>query len=160
MFIRTQNKIYQVKFGLMGLILLAENPDIVAIDKEFSLYCGLISSHPDITLDEVRNIIATCDLSSLQLPNILSIYEIRELYTRAVGEMGITPTDFYKMTPEEIGDAYEGYLRKQETKASLMKIAFLDPDYDLIRLTEDRGYEVGNLQERNEWFKNLNVNGD
>ena len=44
MFLRTRKKIYELKFGLRGLILLRENLDIVATKNlEFLLYCGLIS---------------------------------------------------------------------------------------------------------------------
>jgi hypothetical protein len=44
MFLKTKRKIYELKFGLKGLILLRENLDIVATEKlDFLLYCGLIS---------------------------------------------------------------------------------------------------------------------
>ena len=67
--------------------------------------------------------------------------------------MGIAPTDFLQMTPEEIEWAYEGYLRRKETEANLMKIAFMSQDDELIRLTEDKGYEIGNSQEREQILK-------
>ena len=44
MFLKTKRKIYELKFGLKGLILLRENLDIGATEKlKFLLYCGLIS---------------------------------------------------------------------------------------------------------------------
>jgi hypothetical protein len=66
MFLRTRRKIYELKFGLKCLILLRENLNIVATeDLDFLLYCGLISQHPDITFQEIQEIIEECDLSSL-----------------------------------------------------------------------------------------------
>lgn len=160
MFLRTNRKIYEFKIGLKGLIMMRENADLVmASDKCFLLYCGLISSQPAITFQEIDEIIKECDLSKLDIgQNILSIYEVEELYTKAVGEIGITPTDFYTMTPHEIDLAYEGYLRRKETEANLTKMAIItSQDNELIRLTEDKGYFVGSKAEREEVFRLLNI---
>lgn len=160
MFVRTHRKIYEIKFGLKGLILLRENLNsMMTEDLEFLVYCGLVSKQPDITFLEVREIIKECDLSSFNPPsNLLSFYEIEELYKQAVGEIGMAPLDFYSSTPEEIAVAYEGYLRRKETEANLTKLALLsNEDGELIRLTEDCGYTIGNLSERNKLFKKLNI---
>lgn len=64
------------------------------------------------------------------------------------------------MTEEEIGLAYEGYLRRIETYANLTQIAIknaLQGQTKLIRLTEDLGYSVGDLDERRETFKKLQI---
>lgn len=160
MFVRTRRKIYELKFGLKGLILLAENSNLVMTkDFEFLVYCGLVCQQPDITFQEIREIIEECDLSFFSQPSkLLSPYEIEELYTKAVGEIGMAPSDFFKATPEEIELAYEGYLRRKETEANLTKLAILTcGNEDLIRLTEDKGYSIGNISERNELFKKLNI---
>lgn len=160
MFVRTHRKIYELKFGLKGLILLREKSNLVMTeDLEFLVYCGLISSQPDITFQEVHEIIEECDLSSFsQPPNLLSIFEIEELYAKAVGEIGMAPSDFFSATPEEINLAYEGYLHRKETEANLTKLALITCDNeDLIRLTEDLGYSIGNLSERDKIFKELNI---
>lgn len=160
MFLRTNRKIYEFKFGLKGLIIMRENADLVmASDKRFLLYCGLISSQPAITFQEIDEIIKECDLSKLDISqNILSLFEVEELYTKAVGEMGIAPNEFYSMTPGEIDLAYEGYLRRKETEANLTKMAIISSQNDeLIRLTEDKGYSVGNTAEREEVFRLLNI---
>jgi hypothetical protein len=160
MFLRTNRKIYEFKFGLKGLIIMRENANLVmASDKRFLLYCGLISSQPAITFQEIDEIIKECDLSKLNISqNILSLFEVEELYTKAVGEMGIAPNEFYSMTPGEIDLAYEGYLRRKETEANLTKMAIItSQDDELIRLTEDKGYSVGNKAEREEVFRLLNI---
>jgi hypothetical protein len=72
----------------------------------------------------VEDIIRECDLSLLDIkPNLLSYFEIEELYIKAIGEMGIALQDFYQMTPKEIDLAYEGYLRRKELEANLTKLA-------------------------------------
>jgi len=160
MFLRTNRKIYEFKIGLKGLIMMRENADLVmANDKRFLLYCGLVSKQPAITFQEIDEIIEECDLSKFDInQDILSIYEVEELYTKAVGEIGITPTDFYTMTPHEIDLAYEGYLRRKETEANLTKMAIItSQDNELIRLTEDKGYFVGSKAEREEVFRLLNI---
>lgn len=161
MFLRTRRKIYEFKIGLKGLILMRENAELLATENErFILYCGLICQHPDITFQEIDEIIEDCDLSALDVGQytILSLFEVEELFTKAVGEIGITPPDFYNMTPYEIDLAYEGYLRRKETEANLTKMAIMTSQNDeLIRITEDKGYSVGNKAEREEVFKLLNI---
>ena len=160
MFLRTHKKIYEFNFGLKGLIIMRENADLVmANDTRFLLYCGLVSRQPAITFQEIDEIIEECDLSKLDISQtILSLYEVEELYTKAVGEIGITPNDFYSMSPGEIDLAYEGYLRRKETEANLTKMAIITSQNDeLIRLTEDKGYSVGNKAEREEVFRLLNI---
>ena len=160
MFLRTHRKIYEFNFGLKGLIMMRENADLVmANDMRFLLYCGLVSRQPAITFQEIDEIIEECDLSKLDIsPTILSLYEVEELYTKAVGEVGITPNDFYSMSPGEIELAYEGYLRRKETEANLTKMAIItSQDDELIRLTKDKGYSIGNKAEREEVFKLLNI---
>lgn len=64
------------------------------------------------------------------------------------------------MTEDEIDLAYQGYLRRIETQANLTMIAVkkvLQGQTKLIRLTEDSGYTVGDIEERNTVFKNLNI---
>jgi hypothetical protein len=119
----------------------------------------LVGKQPAITFQEIDEIIEECDLSKFDInQDILSIYEVEELYTKAVGEIGITPTDFYTMTPHEIDLAYEGYLRRKETEANLTKMAIItSQDNELIRLTEDKGYFVGSKAEREEVFRLLNI---
>lgn len=158
--IKYNGKIFQVKFGLRGLILLNEFSQELTGKKEqdlpFILYCGLVSHYPHISFIDIENILRENQQLSLDIPLIPSLLEIQELYTQAVGEIGIAPTDFYTMTPEEIKLAYEGYLRRKETEANLMKIAFMSEDDQLIRLIEDKGYLIGNQAEREEALKIFN----
>lgn len=154
------NKIYPVNFGLKGLIILAELSYKLTGDKvqdlPFVLYCGLISHYPDISFSQIKEILQGNSDISLDIPAIPTQLEVQELYTKAVGEMGISPNDFYQMTPQEIEWAYEGYLRRKETEANLMKIAFMSDNDELIRLTEDKGYSIGNLEEREKTLQMFN----
>ena len=162
MFLKTKTKIYKVNFGLSGLKLYSEYSNQIAEQDKthFLLYCGLISSYPDITFDEINDIISQCDLSELAPPIHLSPFNFTEFYTKAVGEIGIEPVEALRMTPDEIDSAYEGYLRKQETTANLTKLAIaqaLSGNNDLIRLTEDKGYIIGTEEERKATFEKLGI---
>lgn len=162
MFLTASGRIYEFKFGLKGLMLYHENLNLIAEQNflSFLLYCGLISEQPNITIDEINDIASQCDLSSIVPPKDSSSLYIQGLYTKAVGEIGIAPDVCYRMTPEEIELAYEGYLRRQETTANLTKIAILEAlnnNVDLIRLTEDKGYVIGTEEERQAVFKKLNI---
>lgn len=87
-------------------------------------------------------------------------FSLNGLYSQAVGEMGITPSQFWQMTAEEVELAYEGYLRRQELTANLTKLAFIEAlggNTSTIRLLEDRGYTLGSTQEYNNTFKQLGV---
>jgi len=48
-----------------------------------------------------------------------------DLYSKAVGELGISPDIALLMEPDEIELAYIGYLRRQEMTANLNKLAML-----------------------------------
>lgn len=169
MIIRTPQKYFEVKFGLKGLSLLAQNLSLYEEQNtEFILYCGLISQHPDITNEEIALVKTAVDEGNLMpgimlaIPqSLLSFSNVGGLYTKAVGEMGIAPTEFFKMTPKEVEDAYDGYLTRKEIEANLTKLAVsqaLKNIKDPIYLKEDKGYNNGSLRERQEVFQKLGIN--
>lgn len=107
--------------------------------------------------DEEKSKLIEDIYSSINLP---SFDKIEELYIKAVGEMGLPPKDVEQMTPEQIELAYEGYLRKLETQANLITIAIQKAksnNNNLIRLTEEKGYSIGETQEREKTFSLLNI---
>jgi len=53
----------------------------------------------------------------------LSQLEINEWYAKAVGEIGISPNDFFNMTVEELEIAYQGYLQRLENFANIVLLA-------------------------------------
>ena len=64
------------------------------------------------------------------------------------------------MTAEEVELAYEGYLRRQELMANLTKLAFIEAlggNTAPISLVENKGYTIGDSQERTKIFKQLGV---
>lgn len=74
--------------------------------------------------------------------------------------MGIAPSQFWQMTAEEVELAYEGYLRRQELTANLTKLAFIEAlggDTTPISLVGNKGYTIGDSQERAETFRQLGV---
>lgn len=87
-------------------------------------------------------------------------FSLSGLYSQAVGEMGITPSQFWQMTAEEVELAYEGYLRRQELTANLTKLAFIEAlggNTTPISLVGNTGYTIGDSQERAETFRQLGV---
>lgn len=65
------------------------------------------------------------------------------------------------MTVEELELAYKGYQQRLEDQTNLFLLALIrsqsDNKYDLFKFTENLGYEIGNLQERENTFKKLNL---
>lgn len=86
---------------------------------------------------------------------------IEKWYAVAVGEIGIPPHDFYTMTVKDLELAYKGYQQRLEDQANLLLLALVrsqsDNKYELFKLTENLGYEIGNLQERESVFNKLNL---
>lgn len=145
-------------------MLLNGKPNLnVEENADFILYCALLSNEPHITLNDLRDIPAG---QRVQLARELLAQprptneKIVDLYSQAVGEIGINPNNVWSMTEEEIGLAYEGYAHRQELIANLMILALHRADckqWDIIELLENRGYTIGTEQERAQVFKNLNI---
>ena len=166
--IHAGGKYYQVNFGMKGLILLNQNPkEIEQENNEFLLYSALISHQPSISLKEIRMIIDLLDnhpdffpwLRKEMEESKINDLEIEELYGMAIGEMGISLSDFYTMTPMEIGMAYAGYIKRKEMNINLTRLAFanaLEGNSQFIDLT-DQEYEVGSEEERTETVQNLGI---
>lgn len=94
----------------------------------------------------------------------LSPLEIEKWYAVAVGEIGIPPTDFYDMTEDELDWAYEGYMKRIEDFANSFLLALNRSNTDnknkLFVFTEEKGYDIGSMNERQTTFKNLNIKED
>lgn len=153
-----------LKIGLKGSMLLNQEPNLnVETNPDFVLYCALLANHPSITVNDLRDIPAG---DRIELAREILTWprpsneKIKELYTWAVGEIGISPTEAWAMTEEEIDLAYEGYAHRQELTANLtlwvLHKARLN-DWKNIQLVEDKGYTVGDERERLEIFTNLGI---
>lgn len=94
----------------------------------------------------------------------LSPLEIEKWYAVAVGEIGIPPTDFYEMTEDEMDLAYEGYMKRIEDFANAFLLALNRSNTNhknkLFVFTEEKGYDIGSMNERQITFKNLNIKED
>jgi hypothetical protein len=84
-----------------------ENTDLI-------LYCALLSNTPSITLNDLRELNMPAgeriQLAREILQSKLTNEKIEELFSLAVGEIGISPQEAWLMTEEEISLAYEGYI--------------------------------------------------
>ena len=168
MIIFGDTKIYQLNFGMKSLIILNEYSDMIEPDNlTFLLYCGLVGSHPNIELDEIEGIVQDID-NPLELGNILvehikenliSELKIAEYQQKAIGELGLTLNDFYVLTPQEIDNIYNGYMKRKEIEVNLNRLAFtraLNNNSDYIELLEKQ-YDIGSEEERMETFQNLGL---
>lgn len=128
----------------------------------------LNKSWTKIGLGEIRDLLRNVENSegnqlAIDFPPHLfeqAPFSLNGLYSQAVGEMGIAPSQFWQMTAEEVELAYEGYLRRQELTANLTKLAFIEAlggNTTPISLFEDKGYTLGSIQEYNNTFKQLGV---
>ena len=147
-------------------MLLNGKPNLnVEENADFILYCALLSNEPRITLNDLRDLNIPAG-ERVQLARELlakpqpTNEKIKDLYSQAVGEMGVSPNDVWSMTEEEIDLAYEGYIHKQELSANLILLALhkaQNKSWNNIQLLEDRGYSVGTEAERLEVFSNLGI---
>lgn len=155
------------EFGFKGLILLNENTRNSGEDLDFWLYCGLIKHQPWLSFQDCKLVgqqLSQNEKESLQQYinqnySPLSQVEMAELYSQAVGEIGIQPSCFYSMNREEVNLAYDGYVRRKQLEANLgvMAINASKGNYKPIRLIDDKGYEIGNDQEREKTFQALGI---
>ena len=86
--------------------------------------------------------------------------EIDQLYKKAVGEMQISSTSFWDMTPKEIQLAYLGYVTHMELVTNCILAAAKKSqtsDDSLISLLQNQEYRLADLKEREKTFKVLNI---
>ena len=145
-------------------MLLNEKPNLnVEENSDFILYCALLSNEPCITLNDLRGYPAgqRIELARELLAEPRPTNEkINDLYSCAVGEIGINPNDVWFMTEEEIELAYEGYIHRQEMQANLILLALhkaQNQSWTNIKILEDRGYSIGTEEERKKVFSNLGI---
>ena len=94
----------------------------------------------------------------------LTPLEVSRWYSAIVGEVGISPTDFYNMTEDEAKWAYEGYRQRQQDLANLILLAVNRANgahkNDLFKFVEDKGYSIGKLEDRQRTFTILGIEED
>lgn len=149
-----------LKIGLKGIIYLQS----ISSQTEEDIFVASIITLQDVSVKTARelfrSVIFTADTHLplfKQASSFLSL-DVRELYVKAVGEMHMTPAQFFTMSPDEIEWAYEGYLRQQELQANLTKLAVvsaLAKDPEPISIRGAAEYTIGSSEERDTTFKVL-----
>lgn len=84
-----------------------------------------------------------------------------ELFSKGIGEIGLTVDEFNSMTPVEIDLAYQGYLQRLETQANCILIAIRKSKNNkatLISLSGGDGYKHISNTERENVLETLNIN--
>lgn len=166
MTLQIKDKIIPFKIGLKGSMMLNENANLNAEkDTDFIIYCGLLSHEPSISLKDLRELNIPAG-DRIELAKTILAYphpddeRIKQLYSIAIGEIGVNPDAFWNMTEEEVLTAYEGYVQRMETSVNLMLAAFrkiIKGDTEFISLKEDKGYTAGSVEEREQVFANLGI---
>lgn len=127
-----------------------------------------MTEQPDLKKEELINLVALDEIPRIKdilktvfhRQDVPSKQQIEEWYKKGIGEIGLPLTTFYCLTPYELDLAYEGYLRRMELQANLFKLSFLQAkknNTDRISIIEDRGYNMGSIEERQETFKILGI---
>lgn len=91
---------------------------------------------------------------------IPSTQMIEEWYKKGIGEIGLSLSTFYSLTPYELDLAYEGYMRRMELQANLTQLSMLNANNGTtkpIKIVQDKGYSLGSLKEREQVFKALHL---
>ena len=154
--IKIDGKTYRFKIGLNEIIYLQS---LSEIKEEDVFAAGLISLQP-IQADELKHLYARARETG-QLPSFSFLNaDVMDLYSKAVGELGISPDIALLMEPDEIELAYIGYLRRQEMTANLNKLAMLQAlngDKEPIKIVDKLDYTFGSIEEREKTFTELEI---
>lgn len=153
------------KLGLKGLMYLADFSCLneAEIELEEILYAGIIGEQPWFPHQEVLEIKLDSALRNrikaikIEIP---SQKTIEEWYRRGIGEIGLSLSTFYCLTPYELDLAYEGYLRRAELNANLSKLVAIqtqNKDYELLKIVPEKECSLGSLEERERVFKYLGI---
>lgn len=128
------------------------------------MHYGLIANHPSIIFfhfdDNERSYLLSGLLSIFSLEQVPSNQTIEEWYKKGIGEIGLSLSDFYCLTPYELDLAYEGYLRRMELQANLTQLSILrahSSEIKPIKIIQERDYSLGSLEEREKTFKLLGI---
>lgn len=127
-----------------------------------------MTEQPDLKKEELIDLVALDEIPRIKdilktvfhRQDVPSKQQIEEWYKKGIGEIGLPLATFYCLTPYELDLAYEGYLRRMELQANLFKLSFLQAkknNTDRISIIEDRGYNMGSIEERQETFKILGI---
>lgn len=175
------NKIYSFNFGL-GCFILQDILSKIDRDKAKNvLFCEITQQSEELIKilsdKQIQQIIVqTFKSSFLKTPYMSSnnsfealldflssqelLNEVDQLYKRAVGEINISPTVFWNMTPKEIELAYLGYIKRKELDANCALAGARQasgPQDCLISLLNGKQYGMSSIQERQETFKILDI---
>lgn len=172
---------YQVKFGMKSLITLPKLSyikdmkellkqqfclsEVTRLDNTPLNYQEKMNFFEEFVNDTysaeiMRDVLS--EAKSLAFGEYVEINEIiyQELFTKAVGEIGLSVNEFNSITPAEIDLAYCGYLKRKELEANCQLIALRkskDSKANLISLLGGNGYNYISETERKEVLNTLNL---
>jgi len=99
-----------------------------------------------LTMREIKHLQEQAASNEPELNAYVFQFSVNDLYSRIVGEMQLSPNDFWAMTADEVELAYRGYLNKLEIILNGIRVALLAPDEE-IQLA-DVGWSFGSVAEQ------------
>lgn len=178
----TINKnVYQIKFGILSLILLSEILYIQdreeLLRRKFYLSDVRRLDNTSLTFEEKKELFKELmqggegakpldDVLSESYNLSLGEYKeitkevYKKLFIKGVGEIGLSLNDFNSMAPAEIDLAYWGYLKRKELEANCSLIALRkakDNKATLFSLLGGQEYNYISETERKEILNSLNI---
>lgn len=164
--ITIEGKTFRLKIGLRGIIYLQG----LSQYDESDIFTASIITLNSISVDEAKRLFQLgrknftyCQPFIFEQVISFLYSNVRDLYSRAVGEIGIDPAIFFQMSPDEIELAYKGYLRRKELEANLNKLAMAEAlagNHDKIQIVEPEEYTSGTQLEREQTFQKLGRDDD
>lgn len=101
-------------------------------------------NNQELTMKEIKAYYNTVSTNSQEINDYIFQFEINDLYSKAIGEIGLQPSEFWEMTPDELELAYKGYLIKLETTLNGIRLALLSPG-EVIKLFDD-DVSIGSIE--------------
>lgn len=177
MIIKNESQVLSIKFGTLSLILLEDFLNIDSDEKSHAMFVSSIITNADgsflsqeekekiyqnnnILRNSLKELLQTAVKESLGDYKEFSKEEFKELYSIAIGEIGISPSEFYMMSPHEVDLAYKGYINRKEFECNNMLIALRknkDSNANLVSYLGGEGYKRSTLVERKNTFDALGI---
>lgn len=177
---KIHNKLFCFRLGLKSIIALKNFSKIDrGIETELLLFSSLNVRAVDLqplSSFQLENLFIDCFKDAFDIDKTKDIHTVEDvlqfmkqidikqeqekLFGIAVGEIRISPKDFYYLTPKEIEIAYKGFIEKQELETNCTIAALRrarSNNSDLLFFNDNSEYSEASRQERLSTFSALDI---
>ena len=103
-------------------------------------------NYQELTMREIDIYQKNSEYNSKELNDYIFQCNIHDLYSKAVGDIGLDPKTFWDMTLDELELAYKGYLTRLEILLNGFRLAQLAPEEDINLYPRD--FSVGTVEQQ------------